>query len=219
MREFQPGQTAVRRDVFRRKVWSAHALRVVEDTVEALILGCRPGAESLAPTTWIESLLTGDETARLRALANLAAGNWQLGQWTWRDTTHLQWVPPDSWFSVNAFFDAAGDGRLTRWYVNFQHPMRRTPIGFDTFDLLLDLVVAPDLSRWDWKDEDEYAHGRRLGVVSEADHRAVEKAREEAVAMIDGAVGPFAAERGLGTWRYEPHWPDPQLPTGVLDLV
>ncbi|MGW0830614.1 DUF402 domain-containing protein [Streptomyces prunicolor] len=219
MRKFQPGRTAVRRDVFRRKVWSAHALRVVEDTAEALVLGCRPGAESLAPTTWIESLLTGDETARLRALANLADGNWRLGHWTWRDTTHLQWVPPGSWFSVNAFFDAAGDGRLTHWYVNFQQPMRRTPLGFDTFDLLLDLVVAPDLSRWDWKDEDEYAHGRRLGVVSEADHRAVEKAREEAVAMIEGAVGPFAAERGLGTWRYEPHWPDPQLPTGVLDLV
>ncbi|WP_327407437.1 hypothetical protein OG194_45860 [Streptomyces sp. NBC_01288] len=79
-------------------------------------------------------------------------------------------------------------------------------------------MVTPDLSRWDWKDEDEYAHGRRLGVVREADHRAVEKAREEAVAMIEGGVGPFAAERGLGTWRYEPHWPDPQLPTGVLDL-
>ncbi|WP_405995817.1 DUF402 domain-containing protein [Streptomyces sp. NBC_00986] len=218
MREFQPGETAVRRDVFRRKVWSAHALRVVEDTAEALVLGCRPGAESLAPTTWIESLLTGDETARLRALPNLADGNWQLGRWTWRDTTHLQWVPPGRWFSVNAFFDAAGDGRLTRWYVNFQRPMRRTPIGFDTFDLLLDLVVAPDLSRWDWKDEDEYAHGRRLGVVSEADHREVERAREEVAAMIEGSVGPFAAERGLGTWRYEPHWPDPQLPTGALDL-
>jgi protein associated with RNAse G/E len=218
MREFQPGETAVRRDVFRRKVWSAHALRVVEDTAEALVLGCRPGAESLAPTTWIESLLTGDGTARLRALPNLADGNWQLGHWTWRDTAHLQWVPPDTWFSVNAFFDAEGDGQLMHWYVNFQHPMRRTSIGFDTFDLLLDLVVTPDLSRWDWKDEDEYAHGRRLGVVSETDHRAVEKAREEVIAMIEGGVGPFAAERGLGKWRYEPHWPDPQLPTGVLDL-
>ncbi|WP_405835869.1 hypothetical protein [Streptomyces sp. NBC_01518] len=114
MREFQPGETAVRRDVFRGKVWSAHALRVVEDTAEALVLGCRPGAESLAPTTWIESLLTGDETARLRALPNLADGNWQLGQWIWRDTAHLQWVPPDRWFSVNAFFDVAGDGRLKR---------------------------------------------------------------------------------------------------------
>jgi hypothetical protein len=218
VQEFQPGETAVRRDVFRRKVWSAQASRVVEDTAEALVLGCRPGAELLAPTTWIEWLLTGDESARLRALPTLADGDWQLGRWSWRDTALLQWVPPDTWFSVNAFFDAAGDGRLTHWYVNFQRPMRRTSIGFDTFDLLLDLVVAPDLSRWDWKDEDEYAHGRRLGVVSEADHRAVEMAREEAVAMIEGGVGPFAVERGLGKWRYEPHWPDPQLPTGVLDL-
>jgi protein associated with RNAse G/E len=218
MREFQPGGTAVRRDVFRRKVWSAHALRVVEDTAEALVVGCRPGAESLVPTTWIEWLRTGDETARLRALPNLARGNWQLGQWTWRSTAHLQWVPPDTWFSVNAFFDATGEGQLAHWYVNFQRPMRRTPIGFDTFDLLLDLVVAPDLSRWEWKDEDEYAHGRRLGVVSENDHRAVGRAREEAVAMIGEAVGPFAVDRGLRNWRPEPHWPDPRLPAGVLAL-
>ncbi|WP_043664352.1 DUF402 domain-containing protein [Streptomyces xylophagus] len=218
MQEFQPGETAVRRDVFGRQVWSAHALRVVEDTAEALVLGCGPGAELLVPTTWIEWLLTGDETARLRALPNLAHGNWQLGPWTWRSTDHLQWVPPDAWFSVNAFFDATGDRRLTHWYVNFQHPMRRTPIGFDTFDLLLDLVVAPDLSRWDWKDEDEYAHGRRLGVVSEADHRAVERAREEAVALIEAGVGPFATEQGLSDWRHDPHRPAPQLPTDVLAL-
>jgi hypothetical protein len=72
MQGFQPGETAVRRDVFRRKVWSAHALRVVEDTTEALVPGCRPGAESLVPTSWIEWLRTGDETARMRALPNLA---------------------------------------------------------------------------------------------------------------------------------------------------
>ncbi|WP_369188359.1 DUF402 domain-containing protein [Streptomyces sp. R08] len=218
MREFRPGETAVRRDVFRRKVWSAQALRVVEDTPEALVLGCAPGAESLAPTTWIESLLTGDEAVRLRALTDLTDGNWKLGQWIWRSTALLQWLPPGTWFSVNAFFDATGDGQLSRWYVNFQRPMRRTPLGFDTFDLLLDLVVAPDLSRWDWKDEDEYAHGRRLGVVSEVEHRAVERARGEAVAMIEEGVGPFAAERGLGGWRPEPHWPNPQLPAGALTL-
>jgi hypothetical protein len=39
MREFRAGETAVRRDVFRRKVRSAQALRVVEDTPEALGLG------------------------------------------------------------------------------------------------------------------------------------------------------------------------------------
>ena len=219
MKGFQPDETAVRRDVFRRKVWSAHAFRVVEDTAEALVLGCRPGAELAVPTTWIEWLRTGDASARRRALPNLADGNWRLGRWTWRDTAHLQWVPPDTWFSVNAFYDVTGDHRLTHWYVNFQRPMRRTPIGFDTFDLLLDLVVAPDLSQWEWKDEDEYAHGRRLGVVSEVEHQSVAAAREEALAMIRAGGGPFAVDRGLPNWRSDPHRPAPALPPGVLTVV
>jgi hypothetical protein len=54
---------------------------------------------------------------------------------------------------MNAFYDVSDSHQLAHWYVNFQRPMRRTAIGFDTFDLLLDLVIAPDLSRWDWKDE------------------------------------------------------------------
>ena len=34
--------------------------------------------------------------------------------------------------------------------------MARTPIGFDYLDRLLDIEIAPDLSRWKWKDEDEH---------------------------------------------------------------
>ncbi|MEU9456472.1 DUF402 domain-containing protein [Streptomyces sp. NPDC048277] len=216
MRTFRPGETAVRRDVFRRKVWSAHALGVVEDSAAALVLGCPPGAEVLAPTTWIEWLLTGDGAVRARALPDLAQGRWRLGRWSWRSTAHLQWVPPDTWFSVNAFYDVSDGHRLAHWYVNFQRPMRRTDIGFDTFDLLLDLVVAPDLSRWEWKDEDEYAHGRRLGVVGEAEHRAVELARGQAVALIEEGAGPFAAGAGLRDWRPDAGRPAPALPADAL---
>ena len=216
MRRFQPGESAVRRDVFRGKVWSAQALHVVEDGAEALVVGCLPGADVLAPTTWIEWLLTGDEEARIRALPNLADGSWRLGRWSWRDTAHLQWVPPDTWFSVNAFYDVSDGHRLANWYVNFQRPVHRTDLGFDTFDLLLDLVVAPDLSRWEWKDEDEYAHGRRLGVVSDADHRAVEKARAQAVRMIEERRTPFTREADWRAWRPDPGRPSPSLPAGVL---
>ncbi|MGH1553412.1 hypothetical protein ACRAWF_20005 [Streptomyces sp. L7] len=56
---FQPDETAVRRDVFRRKVWSAQRSGSVEDTPEALVLGCGPGAELSVPTTWIEWLRIG----------------------------------------------------------------------------------------------------------------------------------------------------------------
>ncbi|MGW2719947.1 DUF402 domain-containing protein [Streptomyces sp. NPDC001492] len=216
MGAFRPGETAVRRDVFRDKVWSAHALRVVEDGPEALVLAGRPGAELLAPTTWIEWLLTGDERARVRALPNLADGHWRLDRWSWRSTAHLQWVPSHVWFSVHAFYDPSDGHQLAHWYVNFQRPMRRTAIGFDTFDLLLDLVIAPDLSQWSWKDEDEYAQGRRLGVVTEADHRAVGEAREEATAMVEERSGPFAAAAGWRNWRSEPDWPAPALPADTL---
>ncbi|MER7180388.1 DUF402 domain-containing protein [Streptomyces hyaluromycini] len=216
MRRFRPGETAVRRDVFRHKVWSAHAFHVVEDGPEALVVGCRPGAEVLAPTTWIEWLRTGDRDVRVQALPNLARGDWRLGRWSWRDTAHRQWVPPGAWFSVNAFYDVSDGDRLAHWYVNFQRPLHRTRLGFDTFDLLLDLVAAPDLSRWEWKDEDEYAHGRRLGVVSDADHRAVEGAREQAVAMIGERDGPFAAEANWRDWHTEPGRPAPALPEDVL---
>ncbi|MEV0126610.1 DUF402 domain-containing protein [Streptomyces sp. NPDC050703] len=76
----------------------------------------------------------------------------------WQETELLLWKPPTAWFSINAFFTAAG---LRNWYVNFEHPTRRSEAGFDTFDLTVDLVIDPDLTSWQWKDEDEYAHALR----------------------------------------------------------
>jgi predicted RNA-binding protein associated with RNAse of E/G family len=212
---FEAGQTVVRRDVFRGRMWSAQALRVVRDTPEALIVACRPGAEGLAPTTWIASLLNGGGDGRQQALLDLASGDWRLASWRWRSTVLLLWNPPGTYFSVNAFYDPADNHRLDRWYVNFQRPWRRTAIGFDTFDLLVDLVVAPDRSGWVWKDEDEYAQARRLGVVSEADHAAVEAARGQVVAMIEHGDGPFASEAGWDRWHSDPSWPAPVLPPAV----
>jgi hypothetical protein len=213
---FETGQTVVRRDVFRGRVWSAQALRVVRDTAEALVVACRPGAEGLAPTTWIASRLDNDDTGRQQALLSLASADWRLGRWKWQSTVLLLWNAPGLYFSVNAFYDLADDHWLDRWYVNFQRPLRRTAIGFDTFDLLVDLVVAPDLSRWEWKDEDEYAQARRLGVVDEADHKAVEMAREQVLAMIELGEGPFAADAGWNRWRSDPSWPTPALPPATL---
>jgi hypothetical protein len=212
MAPFAPGTTVVRRDVFRGRVWSAQALRVVSDDPEALVAACRPGAQSLAPAAWIASQVSGQSTGRMRALDDLASGDWRLGRWTWQDTVLLLWNPPATYFSVNAFYAPDGDHRLDHWYVNFQRPLRRTGLGFDTFDLLLDLVVTPDLSRWTWKDEDEYAQGRRLGVVDDTDHAAVEAARDQVLAMIKSAGGPFSTAAGWHRWTSSPAWPTALLP-------
>jgi predicted RNA-binding protein associated with RNAse of E/G family len=102
--------------------------------------------------------------------------------------------------------------------VNLQRPYTRVDGGIDTLDLLVDLlvdlVVGPDLS-WSWKDEDDYAKGRRSGVITDDDHRHVTAAREQAVAMIEDREAPFGDRPP--TWRPDDAWLLPHLPVGPAD--
>jgi hypothetical protein len=83
------------------------------------------------------------------------------------------------------------------------------PDGWDTSDLALDLVVDPDGPRR-WKDEDEYAHHVRLGLITDAEHAAVQTAREEAVALVE-ARGEMFAESARQRWLPDPVWATPSL--------
>ena len=85
--------------------------------------------------------------------------------------------------------------------------------GIDTLDLLVDLVVTPDLSARRWKDEDEYAQGRRLGLITDALHLRVEAARQHVVSLVESRQGPFA--EGWSSWQPDPTWPLPALPPGL----
>ncbi|MFE4453088.1 DUF402 domain-containing protein [Streptomyces sp. NPDC056796] len=118
----------------------------------------------------------------------MASGEWERAPDVWQETELLLWKPPTAWFSINAFLTTAG---LRHWYVNFEHPTRRIETGFDTLDLAVDLVIDPDPSTWMWKEEDEYAHVRRLDVVTDIEHRAVELARTQVLAMIRNGPGGF----------------------------
>lgn len=210
---FPEGSTVVRRDVSRGKVWSATPYRVIRDTGNELTLACWPGVEMLAPATWIEWLRTGDADARMQGVSRLAAGRWELGPWVWQDTTVLVRCSAGDFFSVKRLFDATGRGG--GWYVvDLALPFARTPLGIDTLDLLVDLVVDADLSDYQWKDEDEYAQARRLGVVDDALHRQVAAAREQVVALVEARQGPFAED--WTSWRRDPTWPLPALPTNAL---
>ncbi|CAL9627218.1 DUF402 domain-containing protein [Streptomyces sp. enrichment culture] len=207
---FETGQTVVRRDVHGSgRVWSEHALRVVADTSEALVAACSPGAETRWPALYVKARDEGDRSVRTEAFDAMAIGVWELADAVWQETELLVWKPPAAWFSVNAFYTGAG---LRNWYVNFEHPTRRTTDGFDTFDLTVDLVVDPDLTRWEWKDEDEYAHVRRLGIVTDTEHQAVDAAREEVLAMLTERTAVFADAERWAAWRWEPAWPTPRLP-------
>ncbi|MDX2647694.1 DUF402 domain-containing protein [Streptomyces sp. PA03-1a] len=213
MNTHRAGRTAVRRDVHRSgRVWSEHALRVLADTGTALVTACAPGAQTRWPVAYAQARATGDRTVRTDGIDALATGRWELTPGRWQETELRMWKPPTAWFSVNAFYTGAG---LRNWYVNFERPTIRTADGFDTFDLIVDLLVAPDLSSWEWKDEDEYAHVRRLGVVTDTEHRAVDAAREQALAMLEERSGPFGEAATWAAWRWEPAWPTPRLPLAV----
>jgi len=205
---FPEGSTVVRRHTLRGKVFSAIPYRVIRDTGTELVAALWPGVEMLTPSTWIEWLRTGDDAVRKEGIANLAAERWSLGRWVWRDTTVLARFEPGQHFSVSQRFDPRG--QRNAWYIDFIRPCRRTPDGIDTLDLLVDLVVTPDLSAFRWKDEDEYAQGRRLGLITDALHRRIEAARQHVLSLVESRQGPF--EDGWSAWRPDPSWPLPALP-------
>ncbi len=148
-----------------------------------------------------------DLVFRAPSMAHIA---WALEPGAWQETELLLWKPPAAWFSINAFFTAAG---LRNWYVNFEHPTRRTETGFDTLDLAVDLVIEPDLTTWTWKDEDEYVHVRRLGIVTDTEHQAVELARAQVLVLFEDRAGPFAHAERWAAWRWELAWTLPRLPS------
>ncbi|MEU8515951.1 DUF402 domain-containing protein [Kitasatospora sp. NPDC048722] len=213
---FRPGATAVRRDVHAGRVWTAMPQRVIDDTGDTLTLAHWPGIAGLAPTSWIDARRTRDDATRKSGLDDLASGTWTLAPHRWERTELLSRFLTGEHFSVHCFQDAATHTPL-HWYVNFEVPHRRRPgIGIDTMDLAVDLVVEPDLSAHRWKDEDEYEQLRRLGVVDERLHGAVDAARERALGLLQDRAGPFAG--GWPAWTPDPSWPLPELPLAARDF-
>jgi hypothetical protein len=98
------------------------------------------------------------------------------------------------------------------WYVNLQEPLARTPLGFDTVDHLLDVVVELDRSSWRWKDEDELEEGVGAGMFSPADARRFRSWGERARDRVLRGDPPF--DRDWSAWRPDPAWPVPELPAG-----
>ena len=211
---FAPGASIVRRDTVLGRVWGVAPLRVISDTPEALVAACWPGIRMLSPASYIEAWRTGRPAGRLQLIRELAAGTWQLGERTWQDNADLTWVGRREYFSVHRFFGP--DEEPGVWYVNFELPARRTAIGYDTCDLCIDLIVAPDLRSYQWKDEEEYAYGREVGFITDVVHEQIEQAKERVLTLLADRAGPFAGN--WSDWRRDPSWPQPGLPASAVTV-
>ena len=203
------GSTAVRRDMFRGRVWTESPVRVLAADRSSVRTALWPGVVTRGTAKFVESSETWEKALRAAALDDLVHGEWGMAEWTWRWNSVVSEIVSGRWFTVARMYGEAAGGALACWYVNFERPPAWHASGWDTMDLAVDLVVDPD-GRWHWKDEDEYTQARRLGLITDAEHAAVEAARGQAVALVEARAGLFAddpAER----WRPDPGWPLPSL--------
>jgi hypothetical protein len=174
--------------VHRGRVWRAQACRIVEESPELIVLWMPRGTPTLLPVD--------DDGKRIR----IPTERWTLEpveSWT-RDAVTL--TRPGRAHSIYVFWR---EGTFEHWYVNFEEPLRRTPVGYDTFDHKLDLIVMPD-GTYRWKDEDELEQAAARGLL---DPDAV---RAEAARVLE--EWPFPT--GWEDWQPDPSWPIPQLPEG-----
>ena len=97
-----------------------------------------------------------------------------------------------------------GDERAFRgWYVNFQEPFRRTPQGYDTQDLELD-IWAPLDGPWEWKDDDVLEER----VVGGPVHRRADRSGPGRRAPRRRAArrGRALVGRRVGVWLPDDGW-------------
>jgi predicted RNA-binding protein associated with RNAse of E/G family len=106
---------------------------------------------------------------------------------------------------------AGSHWRFGGWYVNLQEPIRRTPLGFDYMDHMLDIVIEPDLS-WRWKDEHEIDEAVANGMVTRAWADEMRREGERVIERLEGHRPPFCD--GWESWQPDPAWPIPELPAG-----
>lgn len=178
---FRSMDVIVRREILDGREWMVYPLRVVAD--DGVLL-----AGYLAPGTPL-TFGGGDFT--------WGPHPWVHFDHTWQSEGVLQLQRAGDGYSVWARLK---DGELHDWYVNFQQPMRRTERGFDTLDQELDLVIAADGSRYDWKDVDHFEERARTGGFGPGEAESARAAAAEVVGLI---------ERGERWWEEWGGWRPP----------
>lgn len=199
---FAPSDEVLLRDVEGGRVRTARPVTVVADDGETTALALAPGT----PIAWVD---VGD---RANLVRQLAKGGWQLGRREWTDTHVLILLRSGAAYSPQLFQMPAGGV----WYVNLQDPPRRTALGFDTTDHLLDLIVGADGSWWQWKDEHELREAVEIGYLSP---EVADEIRSTGEAVIDLVGSDGAWWFDWNDWVPDPATPVPLLPEGwdVLD--
>ncbi len=192
-----PGETATLRGVGIKVFW-AYPTIVVEDNADLIALYMPAGVmgKNVSHRPTIEEMLTPE--------------NLEVVDHQWQRTDVLFLIKPEDAFSVYLMWDT-NTKELVCWYVNLQDPIRRTAIGFDTMDQMLDVVVSSDMSTWAWKDKDELAAAEKAGIYTKAKAQAIRQEAERAIELLTTERRPFYEQ--WRDWQPNPQWGLPNLPS------
>jgi hypothetical protein len=192
-----PGAHVALRSIWQGWVWFAFPAVVVCDSTEFIALWTPSGSH-------FKGAIGPDGRS-----TRLPFPNMRHADLTVRDGGLLRLARPGAAHDVWARWSPV-DGRFTGWKVNLQAPLRRSRIGFDTLDHLLDLVVAPDLRSWHWKDADELDQAVAQDLFSADMAAAIRAEGERALAAIQSRSWPYSG--GWEDWSPLPTWTTPELP-------
>ena len=195
---WQPGEAIVLRELWNGAVFEARPALIVHDLLLQTTL--------FVPAGVVCGVATDDRETELR----FPDRPWSLQIRPRGDSGILSFAWPDTPYGVLLLQDP--DGSPRGWYVNIQAPLQRTPIGFDTVDHTLDVLISLDRSSWTWKDEDELAEAIALGLFTEVDAASFRYWGERAVEHLLLRLPPF--DETWEAWRPDPSWPMPELPSG-----
>ena len=189
------GENATLRGVGKKVLW-AFPTTVVQDTSELIALYMPAGVlgKNVKQKPTPKEYLVEDKINIVDC------------QWSRTDVLFLI-VPGDS-FSTYVMWDT-GTKNLDCWYVNLQEPIHRTKIGFDTMDNMLDVVISPDMSTWEWKDEDEFTEAQKVGYYSAEKAREIRAEGERAVKLITSERRSIYEK--WATWQASPESSLPKL--------
>ena len=189
------GENATLRGVGKKVLW-AFPTTVVQDTSELIALYMPAGVlgKNVKQKPAPKEYLVEDKINIVDC------------QWSRTDVLFLI-VPGDS-FSTYVMWDT-GTKNLDCWYVNLQEPIHRTKIGFDTMDNMLDVVISPDMSTWEWKDEDEFTEAQKVGYYSAEKAREIRAEGERAVKLITSERRSIYEK--WATWQASPESSLPKL--------
>jgi hypothetical protein len=178
---FPPGSGAAIVEVLDGKVWTVRPVTVVRDTPAEIALWLAPGTVHKYPT---------GQQHGTHTIQHWLTKDWELIDKTWLPPGKLRITRPGDPFDVWTS-PASSDRPPGPWYVNLQEPLRRVQAGFVTMDHVLDLVVAPDLRSWTWKDEEELAYAQHTGFFTAERTAQIRSVGEAVIAQLEAGTPPW----------------------------